>query len=122
MGKQGGFVGQAGNAKEKISRKDAKTRREDEPQINPPSSLISETMAGRLEANSYRGAHLFQSGFDAHHEKPWVATPRPRKRGSAPRGVLRFQTREAVGGPIFGADTVVDEEKAGGIVFFFDVF
>jgi hypothetical protein len=29
---------------------------------------------------------------------------------------------EAVGGPILGADTVVYEEKAGGIVLFFDGF
>jgi hypothetical protein len=35
---------------------------------------------------------------------------------------LLFAAREAVGGPGFGADAVVDEEKAGGIVFFFDVF
>jgi hypothetical protein len=34
----------------------------------------------------------------------------------------RFQAGEAVGGPGLGADAVVDEEKAGGIVFFFDGF
>jgi hypothetical protein len=33
-----------------------------------------------------------------------------------------FQECEAVGGPGLGADAVVDEEKAGGIVFFFDGF
>jgi hypothetical protein len=29
---------------------------------------------------------------------------------------------KSIGGPILGADAVVDEEKAGGIVFFFDGF
>ena len=33
-----------------------------------------------------------------------------------------IHTREAVGGPGLGADTVVDEEKTSGIVFFFDRF
>jgi len=33
-----------------------------------------------------------------------------------------FQAGEAVGGPIFGAYAVVDEEKAAWIVLFFDRF
>ena len=35
---------------------------------------------------------------------------------------LGFRAREAVGAPVLGADAVVYEEKAGGIVFFFDSF
>ena len=35
---------------------------------------------------------------------------------------LGFRAREAVGAPVLGADAVVYEEKAGGIVFFFDGF
>lgn len=44
---------------------------------------------------------------------------------AAGRRLLRLsglQAGEAVGSPSLGADAVVDEEKAGGIVFFFDVF
>jgi hypothetical protein len=40
--------------------------------------------------------------------------------GGAPSVLV--QSREAVGGPGLGADAVVYEEKAGGIVFFFDGF
>jgi hypothetical protein len=35
---------------------------------------------------------------------------------------LGFRAREAVGAPGLGSDAVVYEEKAGGIVFFFDGF
>ena len=41
---------------------------------------------------------------------------------AAPSSWLLCPPRKAVGAPGFGADAVVDEEKAGGIVFFFDGF
>jgi len=80
---------------------------------------------GLASGRTHRDAQPFLSAVDAVYRKTWGGDPcRPRKRGSASWGVTPsgFQAGEAVGGPIFGADTVVDEEKAGGIVFFFDGF
>ena len=56
--------------------------------------------------------------------RPWPTAKGGDGAESALREILPsgVHTREAVGGPGLGADTVVDEEKASGIVFFFDRF